>query len=220
MPPRSERRNNLINYARDEFQKYKAKEISILSSSRELASKFGYPDSTKVATLLGKDIPDIQHQRVGILRPWRKEFDKPTSSIELAWLMGAMSGSGHCDPGQKRTHQAQFATTEIDFANKFHSIGEYLFKLNLPIQTRGLLKKNVKPMHWVVFNRRGVVDFFDKISRSSWPETIKALYPWILTNPEYSRQFLNGYFDARGSVELPRINQKSGGQIRILTSYQ
>lgn len=220
-PERSVRKQALIGYVVEELERFKGGEVDRLLSSRELAARFGYAidprGNSKVTDILREKIPLLYRERKILLRPQRERVELPHPSPELAWVLGAMCVAGHADP-QSRVGQCSFATIEVDFAERFRFLASQVFKLDLQTKQRSS-KKGGNTEYWVVISKKDVQEFFGPISRTSWPDTIRQSHQWLLSQETYLKEFLAGCFDARGLVELPRTKWKSGGEIKLDTSY-
>ena len=212
MPSRSERAEALIARVKSEVEQAEKGEDISFTTTRELATAYGHSNDRKISSVLKSLDPSLYYRRKALFKPHRKPFTRPGPSSELAWTIGAISGSGHSNPND---NQATLFTVEEDFAEQMRAVASELFQVNPSVRTD--TKDDLKPYHWVVINSSNVTEFLGNLSRSQWPTTVQEQHKWVFSSREYRKWLINGFFDGRGIVSLPTHNRRGG--IDISTTY-
>lgn len=194
------KRNNLISYIKDELARYKAGELSALSSSEELRRRFGYVDVSAInrhlrLTGLGQE----RRQTDALTRP-KAEFKRVRKSeghliapsMDWAWMMGILAMGG-----------SVAESGVISFTNRFPELreviqlkGEDLFHVNMrPPRLYGDAKSPT-----LVFSSVKIARELGDFTKDAWVETILERHSWIFQNYPYRWAFLEGIFETQGRI--------------------
>lgn len=179
MPPE---RSELTTFAIGQFQKIKTGEISSFPNEDQLAQRFGYkpPSIRRVLASIGITKDVIENERVELLRQ---------PSIELAWMLGIISGDGFI--GKEYDRRISLTrSSEPELLKEFQTVGQRLFGK----------EPKVKPNNVSFFSTK-IISALGDLRNNSWPETISLKHVWVLNYPIHTWKFIEGLFDAKGNLQ-------------------
>lgn len=201
MPPEIEKRQEILNFAKEEMEKFKAGELKKLSPYRELGRKFGCSGATVLNYL---DSAGMQKEINFLKKDTLNKELIPSHS--LAWMLGILAGGGENNLAKGKIC---LSSSDEYLLKKFKSIGQELFGAN-PTICKRYTQKNGKDYQIVTFFNRKMTSTLGDFKREKWPTTLVEEYHWISVRQEYLWKFLEGFFETRGTIILrPKHRHKS-----------
>lgn len=195
-PPRV---RELLNFVSQEIERFKAGEISAISSAEELGARFGYTSISRVHYHLKR--AGLNLERRQIIKPEGLEIITP--STEWAWMMGVIAGGGHIN----NNGQIGFNDPNPELREAIKSRGEKLFNTNAHLRTY----EDPKASPHMVFNNRRIVSELGNFTRDQYVTTVSEKHGWVLGNNRYIWSFLEGIFETRGTWRRENKSSKSMG---------
>jgi len=184
MPPRSERKQNLLNFAREEIDNFKSGTITRISSPEELGSRFDYKADTVTSYL---SIEGIGRKRKLLRRENPNEMLLP--SRELVWMLGILTGGGHVETTNWKV--ISISDSNDVLLQSVKDVGERLFKTNAATD-----EKNKRI---VLFHNVSVARQLGDLRSDRSNNTISEEHSWLLAE-NYIWSFIEGFFEKKGSV--------------------
>lgn len=207
--PQSSRAKDLSDFIRDEIERFRAGEITRISTNEELRERFGYTQASTFYPTLKREGLLEERKKIKEQGGQTKEGQETIiPSYEWAWMIGILAGGGHVNPkGQISTY-----TSDDDFLQVTRSVGTRLFEEN-PTVKELRKSKDGTSYRMVSFYSTKLARQIGDLRRDKYPETIIEKHPWILKDQKYIVGLLSGVFDTRGFVS------ESQQSITFLTSF-
>ena len=198
MVERGDRARRLNEYVQQEIEEFSRGERASFTPNENLRQMFGYPFRTMV-------VRDLTQSGIGLQR---RELQRQSAevrldgSMELAWVLGVLSGKGFIDPSHA---EVSLSTPHEDFAHAFKTRAEPVFKANARIDPKvNQPSEETKVTFRSRFLSRAIGDF----SADHWVDTIREQYSWVLTDAKFNWSYLAGLFDAVGYPRaIPRFRR-------------
>lgn len=208
-----ERAQNLVNFVREEIERFRNGEIDSISTNDQLIERFGYQRRSSIYPTLNK-VGLIKERRF-LLEVSILERLKPSS--ELAWLLGVLAGKGNVgtDDGE-----ISLASKDQLLLKQFQSTGERVFKLN-PSTRPQRINKGIRNFENTIveFNSTVLARGIGDMRREKWPATIIDKHPWVIKNSNLTWKFIEGFFEVNGGVyTYEGVKHKSQHLVVLSTS--
>lgn len=186
------RRQQVVNFVEKEARRYVSRRIVSFTSNKDLAERFHYKPGAMDSLTRNTGIITIRkHARE------RRERDAFPPTLDTAWLLGYLSSSSIMKKTARRTSVINVSEPQAERRKKFKDIiGAY--SKSQP-QERVRQRKDKTNYEVNVFDAELMRRFGD-LSRDNAPRTLKQRYAWIFRDPEITWKFLEGVFEAKGSI--------------------
>lgn len=206
MTERSEKRQNLINYVRNEISAYQTGEILSLTTFDELYERFEYANRSSVIRILN---------RVGLTEERRLARELGPRSIpsrSMAWMIGFLAGGGYIGRG---LNKGKVIMTNLpdELVQPFKGTAESLFSVNIAVRdvefSNSKGNKGIRTEAY--FADVDTTSMLGDLRRDKWPSTVVNRHRWCLNNEDYTWALLEGFFELKGYID--------SRSIYLLTSY-
>jgi len=201
MASRIEKGQDLLNFAKEEVEKVKTRELERLSTYRVLGKKFDCSAATVLNYLnragIKKEINFLKKDTLS---------ENLTPSYSLAWMLGILAGGGENSLAKGKIC---LSSSDEYLLEKFKFIGQELFRTN-PTICKRYTQKNGKDYQIVTFFSHKMTTILGNFKREKWPDTLVGKYQWISMRQEYLWKFLEGFFETRGTIILRPKHRSKG----------
>lgn len=119
-----------------------------------------------------------------------------TPSRELAWMLGVLSGSGEVNQSRGTI---RIRESNIPLLAEFKKQGEKLFHKNAHERDEQKDSKG-RVIKEVIFYNSTLSRELGDFSSGNWSDTVRDKYKWVLRQPDYTRAFIEGFFDTKGNI--------------------
>lgn len=194
-PPERRKRDHkrpdrVAEYVSGLLAEYEARERDYLPSPRELATQFGYSNTSGFYHTLRNRGLFVEVERV------YKETNVVYPSTEWAWMLGIISLGGSTSP---QNQQISLVSADSNLLNAFSLRGANLFHTNPSIMLNSTQSDGRKSRK-IYFGNGYMVRAIGDLRKESWPDTISERHGWIYEDNEYIWSFLEGACEVRGYV--------------------